>query len=57
MIDSSAITRRARQRKSAQEIAYLEKAMEICDIEHRAILDLLRPGVTELELFGAITKG
>jgi len=54
VIDASAIARRARQRKSPQEIAYIEKAMEICDVGHRAILDLLRPGITELELFGEV---
>ncbi len=54
VVDASAIARRARQRKSPQEIAYIEKAMEICDIGLRAIVDLLRPGITELELFGTV---
>jgi Xaa-Pro aminopeptidase len=54
VVDGSAVARGARQRKSAQEIANIEKAMEICDVGHRAILDLLRPGITELELFGAV---
>jgi Xaa-Pro aminopeptidase len=54
VVDSSAIPRRARQRKSPQEIAYIEKAMEICDLGHRSILELLEPGMTELELFGAV---
>ena len=54
VVDSSAIARRARQRKSPQEIGYIERAMEICDIGHRAIVELLKPGITELELFGAV---
>jgi Xaa-Pro aminopeptidase len=54
VVDASAIARRARQRKSPQEIAYIEKAMELCDIGLRAIIDLLRPGISELELFGAV---
>jgi Xaa-Pro aminopeptidase len=53
VVDASAIARRARQRKSPQEIAYIEKAMELCDLGHRKIVELLRPGMTELELFGA----
>jgi Xaa-Pro aminopeptidase len=56
VIDSSVIARRARRRKSPQEIAYIDKAMEICDIGHRAIVDLLHPGMTELELFGAVNE-
>lgn len=54
VVDSSALARRARHRKSPQEIAYIEKAMQICDLGHRSILELLEPGMTELELFGAV---
>ncbi len=53
-VDTSAMLREARRSKSAQEIAYVEKAMEICDIGHRAIVDNLEPGMTELELFGKV---
>ncbi len=53
-VDMSETVRRARRRKSAREIAYTEKAMEICDIGHGTIVENLRPGVTELELFGQV---
>jgi Xaa-Pro aminopeptidase len=55
VIDASAMVRRARRAKSPQEIAYVEKAMEICDIGHQAVLDNLKPGMTELDLFGKVT--
>ena len=54
-VDVSAAVRRARRVKSPREIACIEKAMAICDIGHRAIRDNLRPGMTELELFGMVT--
>ena len=54
-VDASALLRRARRVKSAQEIAHIEQAMEICDIGHRAIMEHFRPGITELELFGKVT--
>jgi Xaa-Pro aminopeptidase len=55
VVDASSLLRRARRVKSAQEIAYIEKAVEICDIGHRTIREQLRPGITELDLFGAVT--
>lgn len=54
VVDASAMVRRARRVKSAQELAYVEKAMEICDIGHQTILENLRPGITELDLFGQV---
>ncbi len=54
VVDASAMVRRARRVKSAQELAYVEKAMEICDIGHQVILGNLRPGITELDLFGQV---
>ena len=53
--DMSELVRRARRVKSAQELAYVEKAMAICDIGHRAIRENLKPGITELALFGKVT--
>jgi Xaa-Pro aminopeptidase len=53
-LDMSAMVRTARRQKSAQELAYVEKAMEICDIGHAAIREHLKPGITELSLFGKV---
>ena len=55
VVDASALVRRARRVKSPQEIAYVEKAMQICDIGHQTIRENIRPGMTELELFGQVT--
>jgi Xaa-Pro aminopeptidase len=52
VVDASAMVRRARRVKSPQELVYVEKAMEICDIGHQVIGENLRPGITELDLFG-----
>jgi Xaa-Pro aminopeptidase len=54
VVDASAMVRRARRVKSPREITYIEKAMEICDIGHQAVRDNLRPGITELDLFGTV---
>ena len=54
VIDSSQLLREARRVKSPAEQAYVEKAMEICDIGHQAIIDNLAEGITELELFGIV---
>ncbi len=53
-VDMSEMIRTARRQKSAQEIAYTEKAMACCDIGHKAIMEHLKPGITELELFGKV---
>ena len=53
--DASAVLRAARRVKSPREIACIEKAMAICDIGHATIVEELRPGMSELELFGKVT--
>ncbi len=55
VMDASAITRRARRVKSPAEIAAIEEAVRICEIGHRTIRENLRPGITELDLFGQVT--
>ncbi|MEM7122474.1 MAG: M24 family metallopeptidase [Pseudomonadota bacterium] len=52
--DMSEMVRRARRVKSPEELAYVEKAMAICDIGHQAIMEHLKPGITELALFGKV---
>ena len=54
IVDASALVRRARRVKSAQEIDYVERAMAICDIGHQTIKDNLEPGITELDLLGQV---
>ena len=56
VVDSSVPMRRARRVKSELEIASVERATAICDIGHRAIVEHLVPGMTELELFGEVTR-
>jgi Xaa-Pro aminopeptidase len=55
VVDASAIVRRTRLTKSPAELAYIEKAVEFADIGHDTIRSRLRPGITELELFGEVT--
>ena len=55
VVDASALMREVRRVKSPAEIAHIEKAMEICDIGIQTIVNNLREGVTELELFGEVT--
>jgi Xaa-Pro aminopeptidase len=55
VVDASAIVRKVRRVKSPAEIAYIEKAVELADIGHDTIMANLRPGITELELFGEVT--
>lgn len=56
VVDGSSLVRRARRVKSPTEIAYIEKAVAIADIGHQAIREHMRPGITELELFGEVTR-
>ena len=55
VVDASELTRRARRVKSSAEIACIEEAVRICEIGHRTIRENIRPGMTELELFGQVT--
>jgi len=56
VVDGSAILRRVRRVKSPAEIAYIEKACALADVGHDTIRRLLRPGISELELFGEVTR-
>jgi Xaa-Pro aminopeptidase len=47
--------RAARRVKSAAEQAKIREAVAICDIGHATIAKEMRPGMTELELFGLVT--
>jgi Xaa-Pro dipeptidase len=52
--DATPIINAVRRLKSSQELAYVRKAADICDIGMRAAIEHARPGITELELFGEI---
>ena len=52
--DGSDILREIRWIKSPQEIAYIEQAAEITDIGLAAASNAIRPGATELDVYGEI---
>ncbi|TNF91398.1 MAG: aminopeptidase P family protein, partial [Gammaproteobacteria bacterium] len=54
VIDGSDILRDLRWVKSPQEIAYIEHAAHITDIGLEAARNAIRPGVTELDVYGEI---
>ncbi len=54
--DGTDVLREARWRKSPQEIAYIEKAAEIADVGLEAAQNAIRPGVTELEVYGEMVQ-
>jgi Xaa-Pro dipeptidase len=54
VVDGTDIVREVRAIKSPQEIAYVEKAAEIADIGMNAAIESIRPGMTELEIYGEI---
>lgn len=50
VVDASMILREARRVKSPAELAYVEKAMRVCELAHEAAQRTIRPGVTELDV-------
>lgn len=52
--DGTDVIRHARKLKSPQELATMETAARIADIGLAAARDALRPGVTELEVYGEL---
>jgi Xaa-Pro aminopeptidase len=56
VVDASPVVRRARRVKSPREIAYIEQAVALADIGHATVRRHLRPGVTELELYGEVMR-
>lgn len=53
-VDAGPEVRRLRMRKTPEEIAKLERAAAITDGVARAVLEALRPGLSELELAGLV---
>ncbi|MDH3688360.1 MAG: Xaa-Pro peptidase family protein, partial [Gammaproteobacteria bacterium] len=56
VVDATEIVGQVRKLKSAQEIAYTKTAARIGDIGMKAALDFIRPGVTELDVYGEIVN-
>jgi Xaa-Pro dipeptidase len=56
VVDATRPIRAIRRVKSSQEIAYMQEAARICDVAHETVKEVLRPGVTELEVYGEATK-
>jgi Xaa-Pro aminopeptidase len=56
VVDGSRILRDARRVKSPAELDYIRKGVALADIGHDAIRQHLRPGITELELFGEVLR-
>jgi Xaa-Pro aminopeptidase len=52
VVDVTQMTRAVRRVKSPQELIYIDKATQIAEIGHQAVKEVLRPGVTELEVYG-----
>jgi Xaa-Pro aminopeptidase len=55
VVDASSILRRARLVKSPAEIRTIEKATTFAEVGIEALRREIRPGMTELELFGIVT--
>jgi Xaa-Pro aminopeptidase len=56
VVDGTDAARRVRRHKSPAEIAYVEKAAEICDTGLLHLGQVLRPGMTELEAWAEMTS-
>lgn len=54
VVDGSRIMRSIRLVKSPAELAAMEHAARLAAIGHRAIAETFRPGMTQLELYGAV---
>jgi Xaa-Pro dipeptidase len=54
VVDATRIVRRVRNIKSPQELAYLRSAQQIADVGMRAVVDHIRVGITELDVYAEI---
>jgi Xaa-Pro aminopeptidase len=57
VVDASDAIRRVRRLKSAAEIAYIERAAEICDAGLLQLRSVMAPGMTELEAWSEMVSG
>jgi Xaa-Pro dipeptidase len=56
LVDASELVAEERVVKSPQEVAYQRKAGAMADAAMEAVLPMIRPGMTEVELAGIISK-
>lgn len=56
VLDATIPIRSIRRVKSPQEIAYIEEAARICDAAHKTVQEILRAGMTELEVYGETVR-
>lgn len=56
VVDGSDILREVRWLKSPQEMACIAQAAHFADVGHKAARAAIRPGVTELEVYGEIIR-
>ena len=56
MIDSISIFERVREIKSQEEIEKTRKAASIADKAYRMLREIIRPGLSEYEIYGAVKK-
>jgi Xaa-Pro aminopeptidase len=56
VVDATGIVRRLRKTKSPEEIAHVRSAHRMADVGMEAARNVLRPGVTELQVCGEIVR-
>jgi Xaa-Pro aminopeptidase len=56
VVDGSRVVKTLRSSKSEAELKCIEKAAEIADVGTNAAIDFMRPGVTELQVYGEIIR-
>lgn len=56
VVDATKPIRAIRRIKSKKEIEYVERAAQICDAALRTIAETLRPGMTEIEVYGEMAR-
>jgi Xaa-Pro dipeptidase len=54
VVDGTAIVRTARRVKSPQELSYVRTAQHLADIGMQAAIDVMAPGITELDVYAEI---
>ncbi len=56
VVDAADIVRAVRSVKSPKELEYVRQASGVADIGMRAALEVLRPGMTELQVYGEVVR-
>lgn len=56
VVDASDIVRALRSVKSAKELEYVRQASRVADIGLNAALEVMRPGMTELQVYGEVVR-